>query len=194
MKKHGIQKLGFHGLSHLSMRKSSKKRSIITVHLGSGSSVTGWLGMRTVFHSMGFSPNEGMVMMTRTGSIDPGIITYLMRKGHDADSIDRILNYESGMKAICSMNDFKTIISRKKKGNDYEKAYNAFVNSAAENVLKATIYAGNPQAIIFAGAIGENSKRTVSDIMKKTRLEAHYIQHKTNEEEIMLKEAMNLIG
>lgn len=194
IRKHNIHRFGFHGLSHLSMRNSAKEKRIITCHLGSGSSITGWIGKKTVYHSMGFSPNEGMVMMTRTGTIDPGIITFLMRQGHDASSIDDIMNKESGMMALCGNNDFKTIISRMKRGNDYEKAYNAFVSSAAEHILRATVYTGMPERIIFAGAIGESSKRTVRDIMKKTLLKARHNSHKTDEEKIMIIEALSLIG
>ena len=193
IKKYNIKRFGFHGLSHKSMRESTKEKTIITVHLGSGSSVTGWKQNNTVFHSMGFSPNEGMVMMTRTGSIDPGILTFLMRQKYDADSIDNILNKESGMRAICKNNDFKTIISRMKKRNEYEKAYNAFVNSAAENILRATVYTGKPDRILFAGAIGEHSKKTVNDIMKRTMLKVKYSSLKTDEEGIMIEEAEKII-
>jgi len=194
IKKHNLHRFGFHGLSHMSMRESSKNKKIITVHLGSGSSVTGWDKNNTIFHSMGFSPNEGMIMMTRSGSIDNGIILYLLREGYSANQIDNILEHESGMKAICNNNDFKTIISRIKKGNDYEKAYNTFVNSAAENILRATVYTGKPEQIIFAGSIGENSKKTVNDIMKRTMLKTKYSSFKTDEEKIMIREAQKLLN
>jgi acetate kinase len=176
------------------MRNSSKYKKIITVHLGSGSSVTGWIQNNTVFHSMGFSPNEGMVMMTRSGSIDNGIILYLLREGYSANQIDNILEHESGMNAICGESDFKTIIDKMKKGNEYEKAYNAFVNSAAENILRATVYTGKPEQIIFAGSIGENSKKTINDIMKKTLLTIKIMQYITDEEKIMIEEALKLIN
>lgn len=194
IKKYNIQRFGFHGLSHLSMRNSTKEKKIITCHLGSGSSITGWNGKQTVFHSMGFSPNDGMVMMTRTGSIDNGILTFLMREGYNADKIDNILNKESGIKAISGNSNFKTVISKMKKGNNYEKAYNAYVNSAAENLLRATVYTGKPDMILFAGAIGEHSKKTVNNIVKKIGIKVKFKSQKTDEEAIMIEEAKNLLN
>ncbi|MFT4309423.1 MAG: hypothetical protein ACMXYL_02970 [Candidatus Woesearchaeota archaeon] len=194
IKKYNIKRFGFHGLSHLAMRGAYKEKNIITAHLGSGSSITGWKDNKTVYHSMGFSPNEGMIMMTRTGSIDSGIILLLQEEGHTSKMISDIINKQSGMLALCSNNDFKTIIERKKKNNKYHVAYKYYIMSCAEHILKATVRTGKPGRIIFTGGIGEKSKSTVRDIMRLLPYKANYSQHSTDENTIIIREAAKLMN
>jgi len=126
--KHGIRKYGFHGSSHeyvaieaaRSLGRAISKVNLITCHLGNGCSVSAIRKGRCVDTSMGFTPLEGLVMGTRSGDIDPALITYLIReKKMPPESVDVLLNKESGLKGISGVsNDVRNIEAEIAKGNE----------------------------------------------------------------------------
>ena len=118
----GIRRYGFHGINHQYcatraaqlIRKDLKSLKIISCHLGNGCSVTGIRGGRSVDTTMGFTPLDGLMMGTRSGSVDPGILIFLMRQhGFDADQIDDMLNKQSGLLGISGLSgDMRDILCR----------------------------------------------------------------------------------
>ena len=95
-----ITRHGFHGLAVASVAERRPVSRLVVCHLGGGASVTAVLDGRSVDTTMGFTPLEGVPMATRSGSIDPGILLYLLRGGMPVDELDRLLNEESGLKAL----------------------------------------------------------------------------------------------
>jgi acetate kinase len=128
--KYGVKRFGFHGISHqyvveniLKRHPSAKK--IITIHLGSGSSITATLNKNPIDTSMGFTPLEGLMMVTRSGSIDAGIIHYLIeRKFLTHREVDPMLNFESGMVGVTGLKtdilDFLNIAGYKIEVENYK--------------------------------------------------------------------------
>ena len=109
---HGIRRCGFHGINHQYcatrtaqlIRKDVKSLKIVSCHLGNGCSVTGIRGGRSVDTTMGFTPLDGLMMGTRSGSVDPGILIFLMRQYRlDADQIDDMLDKKSGLLGISGL-------------------------------------------------------------------------------------------
>jgi acetate kinase len=113
-----VRRMGFHGWSHrhaceqYAALSGSAEPTIITLHLGSGCSATAVRRGTSVDTSMGFSPLEGLVMGTRAGDLDPGIITYLLHQGMRVPDIDRLLNRESGLMALAGSSDMRALLAR----------------------------------------------------------------------------------
>jgi len=118
-KKEGIQRYGFHGLSHKHLleqackllKKPKNKVNLISCHLGSGCSVTAIKNGQPIDTSMGFTPMEGMMMSTRSGDLDPGILIYLQEKLHySLEKLKKVLNQESGWLGISGCKDFRDVL------------------------------------------------------------------------------------
>ncbi|TNF65193.1 MAG: acetate kinase [Gammaproteobacteria bacterium] len=163
--KHHIRKYGFHGISHqyLTLKADhilhKTKGNYITLHLGNGCSVTAVKQGKSFDTSMGFTPLDGLVMGSRSGSIDPGIITYLSEKLHlDIKQIDHLLNKQSGLLGLCEHSDMRQIESL--VHNDDKKAKLAldlFCQRVTFFISAYFAYFEKLDAIIFSGGIGENS-------------------------------------
>ena len=118
--RHGLRRFGFHGLAHAWMWRRWAARHpdraargrIVTFQLGSGCSAAAIAGGRPVETSMGFTPLEGLVMATRAGSVDPGILTYLLRQGLAADALDAGLARDSGLRGIAGESDMRALVAR----------------------------------------------------------------------------------
>ncbi|NKX52466.1 acetate kinase, partial [Arthrobacter deserti] len=116
-RRHGIRRYGFHGTSvEYAGRRAAgllgvpwEEFDAVVAHLGNGASVTAGRGGRSVDTSMGFTPLEGLVMGTRPGDVDPGILVFLQREGYGADELDGMLNRASGLKALAGHNDMRAI-------------------------------------------------------------------------------------
>src|SRR6202011_1589227 len=129
--KDGIRRYGFHGISHsyCSRRaaqilgKDLPSLRLITCHLGNGCSLAAIRGGRSIDTTMGFTPLEGLMMGTRSGSVDPGILTYLMRQRKlSGQQLDEILNQKSGLLGISGIsNDMRQILSAGKQGHERAK-------------------------------------------------------------------------
>ena len=164
----GIRRYGFHGINHeycaeraaqLLRRKASKVR-LITCHLGNGCSLAAIRGGRSVDTTMGFTPLDGLMMGTRPGSLDPGILTYLIRtRGYAADELDEILNHESGLLGISGLsNDMRALLTAKRRGNKRAKlAFDIFVHRLRAGIGSMLAALRDMDALIFTAGIGENS-------------------------------------
>jgi acetate kinase len=156
-----VRRLGFHGWSHRNACEGyaaltgSDQPTIITLHLGSGCSATAIRGGASVDTSMGFSPLEGLVMGTRAGDLDPGIIAYLMHQGVRVDQIDQILNRESGLVALAGTSDMRTLLGR--QDPIAQMAIDIFCYRVRKYVGAYLAVLEGAEAIVFTGGIGERS-------------------------------------
>ncbi len=172
--KYGVRKYGAHGTSHKYITKTMEKyygenKKLIVCHIGSGCSITAVSDGKVVDTSMGFTPNAGVIMGTRTGDMDASIIPYLIKKlGYSADDIDKLINKESGFKGITGgISDSRDIEDGIKEGN--EKcilAQKMFVRSVVNYIAKYYVLLNGADAICFTAGIGENSPSTRKEIME----------------------------
>jgi acetate kinase len=163
--KHGIRKFGFHGLSHRYMLehyahlagKKLDQTTLITMHLESGSSVAAIEQGRSVETSMGFTPLEGLMMGTRSGSVDPAIIPFLMKKEtlSAADALN-VLEKKSGLLGISGVS-LDTRILRKRTDQNSKLAVEMFGYRVRQMVGGYLAILGTAEAVIFGGGIGENT-------------------------------------
>lgn len=163
--KHNIRVYGFHGTSHKYVSEKAieflgKKHSkIITIHLGNGCSMTAIKDGKSIDHSLGFSPVNGLIMGTRSGDIDPSVIFYLAKKyNYSLDEINALLQKQSGMLGLTGYSDLREIEAEAKNGN---KACQLALQMNTYRIKKymgsyAAILNGL-NAIVFTAGIGENS-------------------------------------
>jgi acetate kinase len=150
----GVRRYGFHGLSVQWCAEQVRAPRVVVCHLGGGSSVTAVLDERSVDTTMGFSPLEGVPMTTRSGSIDPGALLYLLRKGGlDADALEHELNFESGMKALAGGSGDMREVEAAGGG----LALNVFTYRVGAAIAAMTAAVGGLDALVFTAGIGENS-------------------------------------
>ena len=165
--KYGIRKYGAHGTSHMYVSrrlaeiegKDPKDLKIVTCHLGQGSSICAVDGGKSIDTSMGLTPLGGIPMVTRSGDLDPSVVTYIMRKENlTPDEMENILNKESGVMGVSGLApDFRVIESE--SYNDNERASLAmkmFKYSIASYIAKYAVAMNGIDAIIFTGGVGEN--------------------------------------
>jgi acetate kinase len=163
---HGIRRYGFHGLSvswavgraaELLARDASRLR-VIVAHLGGGCSVTAVDGGRSVDTSMGFTPLEGLMMGTRAGSIDPGIVFHLARAGLSLASIEEGLTHESGLRGVGGTDDVRALLRAESAGDARAiLAIELFVRRAAAGIAAAATALPALDAVVFTGGIGEHA-------------------------------------
>ena len=172
-----IRRYGFHGTSHYFvsnrvaelMGKKVEDINIITCHLGNGASLAAVQGGRSVNTSMGFTPLAGIMMGTRSGDIDPAIITYLMRKTHKtAEEVIDVLNKKSGMLGVSGLSsDARDVDNAIKEGN--ERAVltrKIYANRVAQTIGSYFVQLGKVDAIVFTGGLGENDVAARESILK----------------------------
>lgn len=201
----GVRRYGFHGISHefvageaaKKLKKPISKCSLITVHLGGGSSITAIKNGKAVDTSMGFTPLEGLTMISRAGDIDPGVIFYLMRKYKmNTKAIEDLLNKSSGLKGISGLKDFRDILDAADKDEHKSRlAFDMFVYRIRKYIGSYMGVLGKVDAVVFTGAIGSGRPQTRNAItagmpmlkgVKKFAIQ-------TNEELLMAKKASRLI-
>lgn len=165
--KYGIRKYGFHGTSHRyvsacaaeMLGKDIKDAKIITCHLGNGSSITAVDGGKSVDTSMGFTPLDGVLMGTRTGSIDPAVVPILMsKKGLDAAGMDKYMNKECGVLGISGVSsDFRDLEAAAEEGNKKAQlALDMFCYQVKRYIGAYAAAMGGVDAIVFTAGVGEN--------------------------------------
>lgn len=170
-KDYGIRKYGFHGTSHKYVSgvaaqllgKDIKDTKIITCHLGNGSSITAVDGGKSVDTSMGFTPLDGVLMGTRTGSIDPAVVPVLMqKKGLDAAGVDKYMNKECGVLGVSGVSsDFRDLEDAAAKGNERAQlALDMFCYQVKRYVGAYAAAMGGVDAIVFTAGVGENDIHT----------------------------------
>ncbi|MBZ5621982.1 MAG: acetate kinase [Acidobacteriia bacterium] len=168
----GIRRYGFHGTSH---RYASARAAailgrdadvsdplalrLVTCHLGNGASLAAVRGGKSVDTTMGFTPLDGVMMGTRSGSIDPGILIYLVRhQGCPADELDRLLNKESGLKGVSGISgDMREILAAIGRGEARARlAFDVYVHRLCREIGGMVASLGGMDALVFTAGIGEN--------------------------------------
>jgi acetate kinase len=171
----GVRRYGFHGLSLESVVRRVRRetgsfpRRAVIAHLGSGCSVTALLDGQSIDTSMGLTPTGGVVMGTRPGDLDPGLILYLLRQQKDdpAGSVEKMLNRASGMAALSGMkNDVRALREAAANGNaDAHLALDVFTRSVRKALGSYAFLLGGLDAIFFAGGIGEHDAATRAEVL-----------------------------
>lgn len=167
--RHRIRRFGFHGTSHrfvseryAALRQlTSEQTNVLTLHLGNGCSATAIRGGRSVDTSMGMTPLEGLVMGTRSGDIDPALVTLIAAKeGLSLHEVDTLLNSQSGLLGISGLtNDMRVLLAELKNHDDrrVRVAIDIFCYRAKKYIGAFLACMGGADAVIFTGGIGENS-------------------------------------
>jgi acetate kinase len=171
----GVKRYGFHGLSCESIVSQMRKVGTLPVrmviaHLGSGCSVTAVLDGRSVDTTMGLTPAGGVVMGTRPGDLDPGLMLYLLRqqRGEDAVSnVERMLNHDAGLVGLTGLpNNMKGVRKAAAEGNDAAiLALKVFTRSVRKAIGGFAWLMGGLDAIVFTGGIGEHDAATRAEVL-----------------------------
>ncbi len=168
----GIRRYGFHGINHQYcaqrapqiLRADPTRLKLISCHLGNGCSLSAINGGKSIDTTMGFTPLDGLMMGTRSGSLDPGILTFLMRESPDSakrlsKELDDTLNHESGLMGISGISgDMREIIKESKGGDERAQlAFDMFVHHLRSSIAAMAASLGGMDAIVFTAGIGEHS-------------------------------------
>ena len=170
----GIQRYGFHGLSCESIvhqLTGDLPDRIVIAHLGNGASVTAVKGGRSVDTSMGLTPTGGLVMGTRSGDLDPGVLVYLMRrKNFDADMIEELVDRRSGLAGISGIgSDMRRLHEAAPSNADARLAIDMFCHAVGKQVAAMIAVLDGVDLIVFTGGIGENDAQVRAAICKRLR-------------------------
>jgi len=166
----GIRRYGFHGISHeyVSRRaayllgKDLNTLRLITCHLGNGCSLAAIRDGICVNTTMGFTPLEGLMMGTRSGSIDPSILIYLLRQGYNAEQLDEMLNKQSGLKGVSGISgDMRQISQAIAEENDRAKlAFEIYIHRLRSYIGSMLASLSGLDALVFTAGVGENHPLT----------------------------------
>lgn len=173
-----FKRYGFHGISHEYVSSQYSNKKVISCHLGGGASITAIKDGKPVDTSMGYTPMEGIMMMTRSGDIDPGIVLELGKRAED------ILNKESGVKAICGYSDMRDVLKEEKKDKDCRLALDLYVYKIQKYIGSYYAILGGCDTLIFTGAIGHGSAKIRKMITKNLKIlsKTKVVAVKPNEE------------
>jgi len=163
----GIRRYGFHGISHgYAARRAaqllggdSASLRLITCHLGSGASLAAVRGGKSIDTTMGFTPLEGLMMGSRSGSIDPGVLIYLLREhNHSADQLEEILYKQSGLQGVSGISsDMREILAAIDRGDPRAQlAFDIYAHRLVREIGSMLAVLGGADALVFTGGVGEN--------------------------------------
>ncbi len=169
----GIRRYGFHGINHQYcaqraahlLGKNLNSLKLVTCHLGNGCSLAAIREGRSVDTTMGFTPLEGLMMGTRSGSVDPGILTYLMRQRQfSGEQLDEVLNQKSGLLGVSGISsDMRQILAAAKNGDEPARmaraklAFDMYVHRLRQGMGAMIAVLGGVDALVFTAGVGENS-------------------------------------
>ena len=162
----GVRRFGFHGISHgycagrvreLGVAAGAR---IISCHLGNGCSITATRGERAVATTMGFTPIDGLMMGTRAGAVDPGILMYVQeQRGLSAKSVDDALNHDSGLKGVSGVSsDYREVESAAGRGDARARlALDIYAVRVRQAIGALAVTLGGVDALVFTAGVGEHS-------------------------------------
>ena len=173
--RHGIRRYGFHGLSHAYASRQARQRvpaarRVVTCHLGSGASLAAVLDGESIDTTMGFTPLDGLVMATRSGSIDPGIPEYLQRQvGLPAAEVFDALQHGSGLRGLAGSADMREVLERAAGGDAAAAlAVEVYVHRLRGSIAAMAASLGGLDVLVFTGGVGEHAagirERTVAGL------------------------------
>ena len=193
--KYHIRKYGFHGLSHKFITEKmtgilGKNPNLIICHIGNGASLSAVREGKCVDTSMGFTPNAGIMMGTRSGDIDYTLISYAMKKtGYNLEKIDSMLNRESGLEGIAGMSDLRDLDRAFEAGEEKVKlAFDMYTNKIVDYIAKYYVKLdGKVDAICFTAGGGENDSIIRGEVLKKLTSLGVYLDEEKNNATIVRK-------
>jgi acetate kinase len=157
----GLRRYGFHGLScesALAKLRAPLPPRIVVAHLGNGSSVTAVRDGRSIDTSMGFTPASGVMMGSRPGDLDPGLMIHLLREeGYDAAGLERLVNQEGGLRAVGGDSDVRVLLREREQNPNARLALEMFVYGVQKVVAGFIAALGGLDVLIFTGGIGEHA-------------------------------------
>jgi acetate kinase len=166
----GLRRYGFHGLNHGYVARRAAEMlgrplaelRIVSCHLGAGASLCAIAGGRSVDTTMGFTPLDGLVMATRSGAVDPGLLIWLQRHaGVTADELDEALEHRSGLAGLSGLSgDMKELLAAVDAGDERARlAYDVYVHRLRSEIAAMVASAGGLDALVFTAGVGEHSAR-----------------------------------
>lgn len=163
----GLRRYGFHGLSHAyAVRRAAEVLDrepeglrVVSCHLGAGASVTAVRGVHSVDTTMGFTPIEGLVMATRSGSVDPGLLLWLLDEGRvSRERLAEVLEHGAGLKGLSGTDDLREVVRGRTAGDDDAAlAFDVFVHRLCREIGAMAASAGGIDVLVMTGGIGEHS-------------------------------------
>ncbi len=172
---HGVRRFGFHGTSHRSVAEAAAQAlarplselRLVTLHLGNGASACAVDGGRSVDTSMGMSPLAGLVMGTRAGDLDPGVVFHLVRAGMEVAEVERVLNRESGLVGLGGANDVRALRAAADDGDDDAALALAVMARRIRGYVGAYLAElGGLDALVFTAGIGEHDPATRAAVVE----------------------------
>ena len=172
--RYGLRRYGFHGLNHAYVARAAAKQlgrpleelRIVSCHLGAGASLCAIAGGRSVDTTMGFTPLEGLVMATRSGNVDPGLLMWLQRhEGVSAEELDDVLEHHSGVAGLSGLSgDMRELLEAVDRHDERARlAYEVYIHRLRAQIAAMVAAAGGIDALVFTGGIGEHSRRVRDD-------------------------------
>jgi acetate kinase len=165
--RHGIQRFGFHGFSHSYaarraaeiLKRPASDLRIVTCHLGSGASLAAVEEGRSVDTTMGFTPLEGLVMATRSGTLDPGMLLWLQRHARIGEpELTDALDRQGGLKALAGTGDMREVLRKLSAGDEKAKlAFDVYIHRLRGSIAAMAAAMHGLDALVFTGGVGENA-------------------------------------
>jgi acetate kinase len=176
MTRHGIRRFGMHGLSHgyvsaeaaRFLGREPHEVDLVVLHLGNGASASAVSRGRPLDTSMGLTPLEGLVMGTRAGDVDPGVLIHLLRHaGLDAEGLDDLLQHRSGLQGLAGVSDFRDLMAAVERGDDRAVlAYDVYCHRIRKYLGGYLAVLNGADAVVFTGGVGEHAARLRLDVLR----------------------------
>ena len=187
-----LRRFGFHGLSHAYASRAPRSCSVgrspscalVTAHLGAGASLAAVGGGRSVDTTMGFTPLEGLVMATRSGSVDPGLLLWVQRHGEiGAEEMERALEHEAGLLGLSGRSgDMREVLAGAGEGDERCRlAFDVYVHRLVAGVAAMAAAMGGLDALVFTGGVGENSARVRGETCERLQFLGVELDREANE-------------
>lgn len=171
VRKLGVERYGFHGLSLESIMRQlpSIPKRVVAAHLGNGASVTAIRDGISIDTSMGMTPTGGVMMGTRCGDLDPGVMIYLLRHGYgNPDEMERLCDHESGLFGVSDgTSDVRELVKRRKTDRQADLALRMFCYQVQKTISAMASALGGVDALVFTGGIGEHAAEVRDEICRR---------------------------
>ena len=172
MEREGIRRYGFHGISHQYVAgeaarflgRPPEELAMVVLHVGNGASATAVLDGVPVETSMGLTPLEGLVMGTRGGDVDPGVLLHLLHRGYSVEDLEDLLNHRSGLQGLAGMNDLRDLHAARARGDERAtSAYEVYCHRLRKYVGAYAAVLGRLDAVVFTAGVGERDPDVRAD-------------------------------
>ena len=195
----GVRKYGFHGLSYeyvMSTLGDKPPARLVIAHLGSGASLVAVKDGKSIDTTMGMTPTGGIIMSSRSGDLDPGILVYLEREHHlSADALEQLVDHESGLVAIGNTKDMKKLLASRAGDPRAKLAVEMFCYSVRKAIGALSAALGGVDLLIFTGGIGEHAGDVRAEICRGLEFLGMAVRVvATNEDVVLARHASRLVG